>query len=81
MTLLASVYIDTTAFSYVTARPSGNLVTAAHQRVTAEWWQTAAMKYRLFGSVVPLKGLMRDEASLCRRETARAGLVSARGLG
>lgn len=34
--VLPTVYIETTIFSYLTARPSGNLVTAADQRLTAE---------------------------------------------
>jgi predicted nucleic acid-binding protein len=33
-----SVYIETTVISYLTARPSRDLVVAAHQQVTAEWW-------------------------------------------
>ena len=36
-----SVYIETTVVSYLTARPSRDLVVAAHQQVTAEWWENS----------------------------------------
>ncbi|KYF93769.1 DNA-binding protein [Sorangium cellulosum] len=33
-----SVYMETSIVSYLTARPSRDLVRAAHQEVTGEWW-------------------------------------------
>jgi hypothetical protein len=33
-----SVYIETTIISYLTARPSRDLIIAAHQQTTSEWW-------------------------------------------
>jgi hypothetical protein len=32
------VYIESTVLSYLTALPSRDLVQAAHQQVTVEWW-------------------------------------------
>jgi hypothetical protein len=34
----ASVYIETTIISYLTAKPSRDLIVAAHQQSTSEWW-------------------------------------------
>jgi predicted nucleic acid-binding protein len=34
----ASVYVETTIPSYLTAWPSRDLVRAAHQQITREWW-------------------------------------------
>ena len=34
---MATVYIETTIPSYLAARPSRDLVTAAHQQITHEW--------------------------------------------
>lgn len=34
----ATVYIESSVISYLTARPSRDLITAAHQQITQEWW-------------------------------------------
>ena len=38
--MLPKAYIETSVVSYLTARPSRDLVRAAHQQVTREWWVT-----------------------------------------
>lgn len=32
------VYLETTIASYLTSRPSRDLIVAAHQQITREWW-------------------------------------------
>lgn len=34
----SSIYVETSIVSYLTARPTRDLVRAAHQEVTREWW-------------------------------------------
>jgi hypothetical protein len=34
------IYVETSVISYLTARPSRDLIVAAHQQLTQEWWQT-----------------------------------------
>lgn len=41
------VYIETTIVSYLTARPSRDVVIAGHQQVTHEWWGTRRADYEL----------------------------------
>jgi hypothetical protein len=36
-----SVYIESTVISYLTAKPSRDLIVAAHQQLTREWWDTS----------------------------------------
>jgi PIN domain-containing protein len=36
--LRSKVYLETTVISYLTAAPSRDIVQAAHQQITREWW-------------------------------------------
>ena len=47
-----TVYIETTIVSYPAARPSRDLIVAAHQQVTRDWWDEQREKYRLLASPV-----------------------------
>ena len=35
------VYIETTVVGYLTAKRSRDLIVAAHQQVTVEWWENS----------------------------------------
>lgn len=48
------VYLETTIASYLTAWPSRDLVRAAHQQITREWWQQRG-KFDLFISQIIIK--------------------------
>src|SRR5688572_33919 len=65
-----TVYVETTIFSYLTARPSSDLVTAAHQRLTAEWWQLAPARCRLVVSAVVLQEIGAGDPVLADRRHA-----------
>ena len=49
------VYIETTFVSYLTARPSRDLVIAGHQQITHEWWDTRRGHYELCASQLVLQ--------------------------
>ena len=38
LVMSGTVYLETSVISYLAAWPSGDLVTAAHQKITHEWW-------------------------------------------
>jgi hypothetical protein len=63
------VYIETTVISYLTAWPSTELVMAAHQQLTQEWWKSQRDKFDLFVSE-----LVRQEAAAGDAEAARRRL-------
>jgi len=44
------VYLETSIVSYLTAQPSRDIVTAARQQITREWWQKRREKYDLYVS-------------------------------
>ena len=60
------VYIETTVVSYLTAWPSRDIVVAAHQQLTREWWQTQKQRFEVVASQFVLQ-----EASSGDLEAAR----------
>lgn len=42
---MPTVYLETTIPSYLAAFPSRDLVIAAHQQITHEWWRTARERF------------------------------------
>jgi hypothetical protein len=69
------VYLETTIPSLLTAWPSRDLVIAADQQVTKEWWRTRRRDFELFVSQVVL-----DESSEGDKSAAVARLAEIRGL-
>lgn len=43
-----SIYLETSIISYLTGRPSRDLVTAARQQLTQEWWDTRRSDFSLY---------------------------------
>ena len=52
------VYVETSIVSYLTGRASRDMIIAAHQELTRQWWETRAFSFDLFVSE-----LVREEAS------------------
>lgn len=50
-----TVYIETSIVSYLTARPSSDLLSVAWQKVTLDWWETQQNRFCLFTSDVVLE--------------------------
>jgi predicted nucleic acid-binding protein len=44
----SKVYVETSVISYLTARPSRDILIAANQQVTQEWWQERRPKFDLY---------------------------------
>jgi hypothetical protein len=59
--LKQSVYIETTVLSYVTSRPSRDLLVAAHQQVTVEWWENALPLFEPFISPLVIEEASRGD--------------------
>ena len=64
------VYVETSVISYLTARPSRDLVMAAHQEVTREWWQNQRQAFELFYSEA-----VRNEAAMGDTQAAAQRLA------
>jgi predicted nucleic acid-binding protein len=56
-----TVYIETTVISYLTAKPSRDLLIAAHQQVTHEWWEKALSHLEVFVSPIVLEEILKGD--------------------
>ena len=68
----AKVYIETTVVSYIAASPSRDLVVAAHQQITREWWERRD-RFELFVSQAVVEEAARGDVAAAAR---RAALLS-----
>ena len=57
------VYLETTIPSYLTAWPSRDLVRAAHQQITREWWARRRAEFELYISQVVLRECQAGDAT------------------
>ena len=66
-----SVYVETSIVSYLTARPSRDLIIAAQQAMTREWWLDAPERFVLVASELVL-----TEAAAGDAEAAHSRLTA-----
>ncbi|MCI0488319.1 MAG: type II toxin-antitoxin system VapC family toxin [Blastocatellia bacterium] len=66
-----TVYIETSVISYLTARPSRDLIVAGHQQITADWWDNVRAQVDFFISPFVI-----DEASRGDQEAARRRIAA-----
>ena len=70
-----TVYIETSVVSYLTARPSRDVVVAAYQEVTRAWWRDAAARFHLVASE-----LVAAECRAGDRSASHARLAALEGV-
>ena len=71
-----AIYIETSVISYLTARPSRDLIVAAHQQLTVDWWDNVQPRVECFISPFVIQEASRgDQAAAQRRIEAIAGLA------
>jgi predicted nucleic acid-binding protein len=70
-----SVYLETSVIGYLTSRPSKDLITAANQQVTRQWWEQHRGGFDLFISQFVI-----DECVAGDPESARQRLNILHGI-
>ena len=71
----SSLYIETSVVSYYTSRPSRDLIVAARQQVTREWWDEGLLAF-----VPHISTLVLEEAKAGNPEAAQARLKALAGM-
>ncbi len=69
------VYIETSVVSYLTARPSRDLIVAANQQSTTDWWKERKSSFDVF-----ISSLVEEEASGGDPDAAERRLKALRGI-
>ena len=64
------IYIESTIPSYVVARPARDLLQAARQQMTKDWWNLKRHKHELFTSQVTLDEIAGGERAMAQRRLA-----------
>lgn len=65
----SKVYLETTIVSYLTAEPTRDIIQAAHQQITREWWMRRH-RFELFVSQTVITEASRGDATAARRRLA-----------
>ena len=71
----SSLYLETTIPSYLTSRPSRDLIIAGHQEITREWWEKRRDTFQLY-----ISQLVVDEVSAGDPVAARERLKALQDL-
>jgi hypothetical protein len=67
---MESVYLETTFISYLVARPSRDLMVAAHQQATRDWWENRRASFECFASQVVIDEATTGDATEIQKRTA-----------
>lgn len=62
-----TVYVETSVFSYLTARPSNDLRAMTNQNTTVEWWETRRPNYSVFASELVISEASRGHPEAAQR--------------
>lgn len=62
-----TVYIETSVISYLTSRPSRDLIVAGHQQITSEWWEKDLPKFKALVSPVVFKEVSVGDSSAAEK--------------
>lgn len=61
------VYIETTIPSYLTSRPSRDIIIAGHQQSTRDWWDAERHEYDLYVSQLVVQECRAGDAVMARQ--------------
>ena len=69
-----SVYVETSVISYLVARRNQrDLIVAAHQELTREWWETRRHEFTLYASAVVIEEARRGDEVFAQARMALIG--------
>lgn len=70
---MESVYIETTVISYLVSRPSRDILVAAHQQTTYEWWTSRRQEFECYISQVVIDEIQVGDNAAVEKRMAEIG--------
>ncbi len=70
MSSKATVYLETTIPSFLTSRPSNDLILAGQQQLTLRWWNSRKRHYSVFISELVIEEAGRGDSQAVRKRIA-----------
>jgi hypothetical protein len=61
------LYLETTIPSYLVGWPSRDLLVAAHQQITRDWWESRRTEFDLYASELVLSEVRAGDPQLANR--------------
>lgn len=71
--MMESVYIETTFISYLVSRPSRDILVAAHQQTTNEWWTSRRHEFECFISQVVIDEIQAGDVEAAEKRMEEIG--------
>ncbi len=65
--MVTTVYIESTIISYLAAKPSRDLIVAAHQQITNEWWDTIKQQVECYISPFVIQEISAGDQEVAKR--------------
>ena len=72
-----TVYVESSVISYLGSRPSRDLVTAARQAITLEWWEERRRQCEVYISTLVEEEISRGDSSAAKRRLAYVAEIPA----
>ena len=72
---MKTVYIETSILSYLTARPSRDVLAAAHQQLTRSWWDFHQARFEVFVSPLVDEESRRGDPDAAHRRLEAIGSI------
>ncbi len=75
------LYLETSVLSYLTARPSRDLIVAANQQITQDWWQSRRAGFDLYVSQLVVQEVSAGDATAAQQRLTTNYLYPTRAIG
>lgn len=74
------MYIESSVISYLTSRPSRDIVIAGRQAITVAWWQGARSRYEVYVSILVMEEISAGNPEAAARRLSAVAKIPTLGI-